>query len=95
MTITKIRIKVFLFFLFIDYSFVKNSIYIKKEKYHELYILRLIYLNYMELQDLIFIIIAILIAVVLLKIFMWLLPVIVVLVIAFFIYIFLQDRYNY
>ena len=47
----------------------------------------------MELQDLIFIIIAILIAVVLFHIFMWLLPVIVVLVIAFFIYMFLSERY--
>ena len=49
----------------------------------------------MELRDLIFIIAAILIAVVLLKLFMWLLPVIVVLRIAFFIYVFLQERYNY
>ena len=48
----------------------------------------------MELRDLIFIIGAILIAVVLLKLFMSLLPVIVVLLIAFFIYIFLQERYN-
>ena len=48
----------------------------------------------MELQDLIFIIIAIFAAVVLFKIFMWLLPVIVVVAIAFFIYMFLQDRYN-
>jgi hypothetical protein len=48
----------------------------------------------MELQDLVFIIIAIFIAVLLLKVFMWLLPVIVVLLIAFFIYIFLKDRYN-
>jgi len=48
----------------------------------------------MELQDLIFIIIAILVAVLLFKVFMWLLPVIVVLVIAFFIYMFLNDRYN-
>lgn len=48
----------------------------------------------MELQDLIFIIIAIFIAAFLLKVFVWLLPVIVVLVIAFFIYIFLKERYN-
>ena len=54
----------------------------------------MINLNYMELQDLIFIIIAIFIAVVLLKIFMWLLPVFVVLIIAFFIYMFLSERYN-
>jgi len=47
----------------------------------------------MELQDLIYIIIAIFAAVLLLKIFMWLLPVIVVLVIAFFIYMFLKERY--
>ena len=47
----------------------------------------------MELQDLVFIIIAIFVAVVLLKIFMWLLPVIVVLLIAFFIYMFLKERY--
>ncbi|SEL35807.1 hypothetical protein SAMN05216439_0408 [Methanobrevibacter gottschalkii] len=49
---------------------------------------------YMELKDLIFVITAILIAVVLLKILFWLLPVIVVLIIAFFIYVYLQDRYN-
>ena len=60
----------------------------------KVYILHLIKLNYMELQDLIFIIIAILVAVLVLKIFMWVLPVIVVLLIAFFIYIFLQERYN-
>ena len=48
----------------------------------------------MELQDLIFVIVAIFIAVALLKIFMWLLPVIVVLVIAFFIYMFLKERYK-
>ncbi|WP_405305767.1 hypothetical protein [Methanobrevibacter sp.] len=47
----------------------------------------------MELQDLIYIIIAIFAAVVLLKVFMWLLPVIVVLLIAFFIYMFLKERY--
>lgn len=49
----------------------------------------------MEFQDLIFIIIAILVAVVLFNIFMWLLPVIVVLLIAFFIYVFLKERYTY
>ena len=49
----------------------------------------------MELKDLIFLIGAVLIAVVLLKLFMWLLPVIVVLLIAFFVYVFLQERYNY
>ena len=38
----------------------------------------------MELRDLIYIIISILIAVVLLKIFMWLLPLFIVLIIAFF-----------
>lgn len=47
----------------------------------------------MEFRDLIFIIAAIFIAVILLKIFMWLLPVIVVLLIAFFIYMYLQERY--
>ena len=60
----------------------------------KVYILQSIYLNYMELQDLIFVIGAILIAVVILKLFMWLLPLIVVLLIAFFIYVFLQERYN-
>jgi len=60
----------------------------------KVYILYLINNCYMELQDLIFIIIAILVAVLLFKVFMWLLPVIVVLVIAFFIYMFLNDRYN-
>ena len=48
----------------------------------------------MELQDLIFIIIAILIGVLLLKVFMWLLPVIVVLLIAFFIYMYLKENYS-
>lgn len=61
----------------------------------KIYIGYLINYCYMELKDLIFIIGAILIAVVLLKLFMWLLPVIVVLLIAFFIYVFLQERYNY
>lgn len=59
----------------------------------KIYILPFINLNYMELQDLIFIIIAIFAAVLLFKVFMWLLPVIVVLVIAFFIYMFLKERY--
>jgi hypothetical protein len=48
----------------------------------------------MELKDLIFIILAILIAVAILKLFMWLLPVFVVLIIAFFIYMFLSERYK-
>ena len=47
----------------------------------------------MEFKDLIFIIIAIFIGVILLKIFMWLLPVIVVLLIAFFVYMYLQEHY--
>ena len=47
----------------------------------------------MELQDLVFIIIAIFVAVLLFKLFIWLLPVIVVLLIAFFIYLFLKERY--
>ena len=47
----------------------------------------------MELRDLIFIIIAIFVAVLLFKVFMWLLPVIVVLLIAFVVYIYLQERY--
>jgi len=49
----------------------------------------------MELRDLAFISIAILLAVVIFKIFMWLLPLIVVLLIAFFIYMFLSERYDY
>ena len=48
----------------------------------------------MELQDLIFIIIAIFVAVLLIKIFMWLLPVIVVLLIAFFIYMYIKENYS-
>ena len=48
----------------------------------------------MELMDLVYIIIAILIGVAILKIFMWLLPVIVVLLIAFFIYIYIDERRN-
>ena len=48
----------------------------------------------MELRDLAFVIIAILFAVVIFEIFMWLLPVFVVLVIAFFIYIYLDGKYN-
>ncbi len=48
----------------------------------------------MELKDLAFIIIAILIGVLVFKLFMWLLPVIVVLLIAFFVYIYLSERYN-
>ena len=48
----------------------------------------------MELRDLILVICAIFIAVVLFRIFMWLLPVIVVLLIAFFIYMYLADRFD-
>ena len=47
----------------------------------------------MELRDLIYIIIAILIAGVLLKRFMGLLPLFIVLVIAFFIYVYLSERF--
>ena len=49
---------------------------------------------HMEFQDLVFIIIAILLAVLVFKVFMWLLPAIVVLIIAYFIYKFLSERYN-
>ena len=49
----------------------------------------------MEIQDLIFIIIAIFIAVLLLKVFMWLLPVFVVLIIAFLIYMYLKEHYDH
>lgn len=48
----------------------------------------------MELRDLAFIIIAILVGFLVFKLFMWLLPVIVVLLIAFFVYIYLSERYN-
>ena len=48
----------------------------------------------MELRDLAFIIIAILIGVLVFKLFMWLLPVIVILLIAFFVYIYLSERYK-
>ena len=60
----------------------------------KVYILPQINLNYMELIDLVFIIVAILVAVVILQVFMWLLPIIVVVVIAFFIYIFLKDHFS-
>ena len=84
----------FLVFLFIicyyNISIFKNK---KLKKTLKVYISHRIYVNYMELQNLIFIIIAILAAVLLLKVFMWLLPVIVVLLIAFFIYMFLKQRY--
>lgn len=46
----------------------------------------------MEIEEVITIIIAILIAVVIFKVFMWLLPVVVVLAIAYVIYRYLQDR---
>ena len=46
----------------------------------------------MEFEELITIIIAILIAVVVFKVFMWLLPVVVVLAIAYVIYRYLQER---
>ncbi len=79
----------FLVFLFI-------IVYLKNRKSSsnslKVYILHLINQCYMEFEDLVFIIVAILIAVVLLKIFMWLLPVIVVLLIAFFIYMYLKER---
>ncbi|MCC9260815.1 MAG: hypothetical protein K8V75_00380 [Methanobrevibacter woesei] len=47
----------------------------------------------MELKDLLYIIIAILIAAAIFQIFAWLLPIIVILVIAFVIYIFISDKY--
>ena len=46
----------------------------------------------MEIEELITIIIAILIAVVVFKVFMWRLPVVVVLAIAYVIYRYLQER---
>ncbi len=46
----------------------------------------------MEIEELITIIVAILIAVVVFKVFMWLLPVVVVLAIAYVIYRYLQER---
>ena len=46
----------------------------------------------MEIEELITIIIAILIAVVVFKVFMWLLPVVVILAIAYVIYRYLQER---
>lgn len=49
---------------------------------------------FMEFRDLIYIIIAIIIGAVLIKIVNWLLPVIVILLIIFFIYIYLSERNN-
>ena len=46
----------------------------------------------MEIEELLTIIIAILIAVVVFKVFLWLLPVVVVLAIAYVIYRYLQER---
>jgi len=46
----------------------------------------------MEIEELITIIIAILIAVVIFRVFMWLLPVVVVLAISYVIYRYLQER---
>ena len=46
----------------------------------------------MEIEELITIIVAILIAVLVFKVFMWLLPVVVVLAIAYVIYRYLQER---
>lgn len=80
----------FLVFLFIIVCLKKDEVSCNSLK---VYISLPINLNYMELKDLIFIIIAIFAAVLLLKVFMWLLPVIVVLAIAFFIYMYLQERY--
>ncbi len=48
----------------------------------------------MEAQDLIFILISLIFAIVLFYLFVWLLPVIAVVLIAFFLYIFLKNRYN-
>ncbi len=48
----------------------------------------------MEAQDLIFILISLILAIVLFYLFVWLLPVIAVVLIAFFLYIFLKNRYN-
>lgn len=49
----------------------------------------------MEIKNLIYIIIAIFIACIIFKIFMWLLPIIVIILIAFFIYVYLSGRNNY
>lgn len=46
----------------------------------------------MEIEELITIIVAILIAVLVFKVFMWLLPVVVILAIAYVIYRYLQER---
>ena len=48
----------------------------------------------MEAQDLIFILISLILAIVLFYLYVWLLPVIAVVLIAFFLYIFLKNRYN-
>ena len=49
----------------------------------------------MELTDLIYIIIALFVAVVLFYIFIWLVPIIIVLIIAYVIYIFLKGPQEY
>lgn len=80
--------------LFLAFLFIIVYLKIKKSSSNSLkvYILHFINHCYMELEDLIFVIIAILVAVVIFKVFMWLLPVIVVLLIAFFIYMYLKER---
>ncbi len=49
----------------------------------------------MEIMDLVYVIAAILIAFIVLKLFFWLLPVIVFLLIAFFVYVYLTGRNRY
>jgi len=49
----------------------------------------------MEFRDLIYIVIALLLAAVLFYIFIWLVPIIIVLIIAYVIYIFLKGSDNY
>ncbi len=49
----------------------------------------------MEFRDLIYIVIALLLAVVLFYVFIWLVPIIIVLIIAYVIYIFLKGPDNY
>ena len=48
----------------------------------------------MEIRDVIFIIIAIVLAYIIFKLFIWLLPIVIILLLAFFIYTFLNQHYN-
>ena len=48
----------------------------------------------MEAQDLVFFLIAVIIAIIVYYLFIWLMPAIIILIIAFFLYVMIKNRYE-